>query len=220
MNHSSAMDGGHVSARFPRSRRYPVQPAPANPQTHAYWVTLLFIAGYFVAAVACLWQWHSPRPWERLDVFSVGFLVVSLVWGCATMGFHRSIFRSREVMEEAAGVTYDPWMLRWITIFAIAELSVFLDYGHWHLVPQLLESRASNHRPRALSGRRRLADLDRSISGKSFRRRFIRAQGDDAAGHIASCGIRAMPRSSPRGSHSLSRSAAFWRGSFSLAGCG
>jgi protein-S-isoprenylcysteine O-methyltransferase Ste14 len=137
VNHLGAMDGG-IAAHDSREATAPQAPAVPNPQSHAYWATLLFIAGYFIAAVACLWQWHSPRPWERLDIFSTGFLVVSLVWGCAMMRFHRSIFRSREVMEEAAGVTYDPWMLRWITIFAIAELTVFLDYGHWHLVPQLL----------------------------------------------------------------------------------
>ncbi len=136
MNHSSAMDGG--IAADARSSSLAGAPVPANPQTRAYWITLLFIAGYVGLVIACLWQWGSPRPWQRLDIFSVGFILVSLVWGCATMRFHRAIFRSKEVMEEAAGTTYDPWMLRWITIFAFLELSVFLDYGHWHLVPQLL----------------------------------------------------------------------------------
>jgi len=131
------MDGG-ITAGDREASSVSRASAPANSQTRAYWLTLLFIAGYVVLVVACLWQWGAPRPWQRLDVFSVGFIVVSLVWGCATMRFHRAIFRSKEVMEEAAGTTYDPWMLRWITIFAIAELSVFLDYGHWHLVPQLL----------------------------------------------------------------------------------
>lgn len=111
--------------------------SPSKPLWSAYWGTLVFIAVYLVAAVACLWQWGSTKPWSRVDVFSGGFLLISLMWGCATMRFHRAIFRSREVMQEAAGVTYDPWMLRWITIFAVTELSVFLDYGHWHLVPQL-----------------------------------------------------------------------------------
>jgi protein-S-isoprenylcysteine O-methyltransferase Ste14 len=103
----------------------------------AYWGTLLFIAVYLVAAVGCLWQWGSTEPWSRVDVFSGGFLLISLMWGCAMMRFHRPIFRSREVLQEATGITYDRWMLPSITIFAITELSVFLDYGHWHLVPQL-----------------------------------------------------------------------------------
>jgi protein-S-isoprenylcysteine O-methyltransferase Ste14 len=137
MNHSSAI-GSRIVAGDSSRPAVAQAPAPANPQTRAYWLTLAFIAGYVVLVVACLWQWGSPRPWQRLDFFSVGFIVLSLLWGCATMRFHRSIFRSKEVMEEAAGVTYDPWMLRWITIFAILELSVFIDYGHWHLVPQLL----------------------------------------------------------------------------------
>jgi protein-S-isoprenylcysteine O-methyltransferase Ste14 len=137
MSHLSAMGGG-VAASGSAQSSVSQSPSSANPQTRAYWLTLLFIAGYVAIVVACLWQWGAPRPWQRLDFFSAGFIVVSLVWGCATMRFHRSIFRSKDVMEEATGTTYDPWMLRWITIFAIAELSVFLDYGHWHLVPQLL----------------------------------------------------------------------------------
>jgi protein-S-isoprenylcysteine O-methyltransferase Ste14 len=103
----------------------------------AFWGTLVFIALYFAAALACLWQWGSPRPWSRVDIFSGGFLLISLMWIYATMQFHRAIFRSREVMREASGMTFDPEMLTWINVFAVAELSVFADYGHWHLVPQL-----------------------------------------------------------------------------------
>lgn len=108
-----------------------------EPVKGAFWGTLLFIALYFAAALACLWQWGSPRPWSRVDVFSGGFLVISLMWVYGTMRFHRAIFRSREVMREASGMTFDPAMLTWINVFAVCELSVFADYGHWHLVPQL-----------------------------------------------------------------------------------
>ncbi len=112
-------------------------PSPSSSAKKAYWGTLLLISLYFVAALACLWQWDSPRPWARIDVFSGGFLLVSLIWAGATMRFHRVIFRSSELMREAAGVTYDRQMLLWINIFAVAELSVYMDYGHWHLVPPL-----------------------------------------------------------------------------------
>jgi protein-S-isoprenylcysteine O-methyltransferase Ste14 len=103
----------------------------------AFWGTLLFIALHFVVALAFLWQWGTPRPWSRVDIFSGGFLLISLMWVYATMQFHRTIFRSREVMREAAGLTFDSEMLTWINAFGVAELSVFADYGHWHLVPQL-----------------------------------------------------------------------------------
>ena len=106
-------------------------------QSKLFWMTLLYVALYFAAAIACLWQWGSARPWSRLDIFSGGFLLISLMWIHATLRFHRAIFRSREVMREAFGTSYDPEMMTWINVFAIAELSVFLDYGHLHLVPQL-----------------------------------------------------------------------------------
>lgn len=137
MSSSNTMDA-RIAARNSSGAFLSQPESLTHSQTRAYWTTLLVIAAYIAATILCLLQWNSPRPWQRLDIFSVGFLLLSLFWGCATMRFHREIFRSREVMDEAAGVTYDPWMLRWIWIFAIAELSVFLDYGHWHLVPQLL----------------------------------------------------------------------------------
>jgi protein-S-isoprenylcysteine O-methyltransferase Ste14 len=102
-----------------------------------FWLTLVFVSAYFLAALAALRQWNSPHPWSRLDVFSGGFLLVCLIWAATTMRFHRAIFRSREVMREASGLTYDPWMFRWIVIFAVAEQAVYLDYGHWHLMPAL-----------------------------------------------------------------------------------
>lgn len=102
-----------------------------------FWLTLVFFGCYLLDALAGLRQWHSPHPWARLDVFSGGILLVGLVWAAAMMRFHRAIFRSREIMREASGLTYDPWMVRWIIIFAVADLAVFLDYGHWHLLPAL-----------------------------------------------------------------------------------
>lgn len=112
-------------------------PSSSRSARRAFWGTLLFISLYFVAALACLWQWDSPRPWTRIDIFSGGFLLISLIWAAGMMRFHRVIFRSPDLMREAAGTTYDPQMLLWINIFAVAELTVYLDYGHWHLVPQL-----------------------------------------------------------------------------------
>ncbi len=129
-----------------------------------FWGTLLFIALHFVVALAFLWQWGTPRPWSRVDIFSGGFLLISLMWVYATMQFHRTIFRSREVMREAAGLTFDSEMLTWINAFGIAELSVFADYGHWHLCPPAREARSAIRRPRHVLPRRRLAHLDRPPS--------------------------------------------------------
>ena len=82
-------------------------------------------------------QWGSSQPWARLDIFSGGVILFGLIWAFGTMRFHRAIFRSREVMREAAGVTYDWQMFLWIDIFAVAEMAIFFEYGHWNLLPLL-----------------------------------------------------------------------------------
>jgi protein-S-isoprenylcysteine O-methyltransferase Ste14 len=105
--------------------------------TKAFWGTLLFSAGYIAAALACLWQWGSPHPWSRLDIFSRGFFLLMLLWIAASMLLHSSFFRCPEVVQEASGKNFDPDMLIGITVLAMADLLIFLDYGHWRLAPQL-----------------------------------------------------------------------------------
>ncbi len=109
----------------------------SKPMTKIFFGTLVFFAAYIVATLLCLRQWGTPHPWSRLDVFSGGFLLLSALWAVAQTRFHQTIFRSREVMREASGASYDPGMLKGITAISIAELSVFLDYGRWHLLPAL-----------------------------------------------------------------------------------
>ena len=109
----------------------------AQRRTKAFWGTLLFSAGYLVAILACLWQWGSPRPWSRLDVFSGGFFALALLWMAGTMVLHSSFFRCPEVVQEVSGQNFDPKMLIWITALSLADLLIFLDYGHWRLAPPL-----------------------------------------------------------------------------------
>lgn len=99
--------------------------------------TILSLVLYFSAAACCLIEWGAANPWSRFDVFSGGFLAITIIWSAATMHFHRASFRSKDVIQEAAGVTYDWLMMFWIDVFAVAELAVCLDYAHWRLVPQL-----------------------------------------------------------------------------------
>ncbi len=98
---------------------------------------LVFSAVYLAAALACLRQWRAATPWARLDFFSGGLLLLGALWTAADSRWHKAIFRSAETMKEASGASYDPWMLRGIALLSLAELTVFLDYGHWHLVPAL-----------------------------------------------------------------------------------
>jgi protein-S-isoprenylcysteine O-methyltransferase len=105
--------------------------------TKTFFGTLFMIGVGCATALASLYQWNSAQPWARLDIFSGGVIAFGLIWAFGTMHFHRAIFRSREVMREAAGVTYDWQMFLWIDIFAVAEMGVFFEYGHWHLLPLL-----------------------------------------------------------------------------------
>lgn len=102
----------------------------------------VFIASFcavvwFGAAICGLWQWSSSTPWAQFDIFSVGLLILLAIWSASTAHFHREMFVSREVMLEASGVNFDRLMFFWIDVFAAAEVLVFFDYGHWHLVPPL-----------------------------------------------------------------------------------
>ena len=105
--------------------------------TRAFWGTLFFSACYLAGALVCLWQWGSPRPWSRLDLFSGGFFALAFLWMAGTMVLHSSFFRCPEVVQEVFGQNFDPNMLIWITLISAADLLIFLDYAHWRLVPQL-----------------------------------------------------------------------------------
>jgi protein-S-isoprenylcysteine O-methyltransferase Ste14 len=94
---------------------------------------------WFSAAIAGLWQWNAENALSQFDIFSIGILLLLFVWSCSTCYFHREMFTSQEVMMEASGMTFDKLMFFWIDIFAAAEVLLFFDYGHWHLLPQLRE---------------------------------------------------------------------------------
>ncbi len=92
---------------------------------------------YLGAAAACLRQWGSPDTWSRFDIFAGGYFLAAPVWLAETAYFYRVIGRSKETLEDAAGKAYDPAFLLWTSILPLAELAVFLDYGHWRLAPRL-----------------------------------------------------------------------------------
>lgn len=99
-------------------------------------VAALF-AVYLGLAFACVWQWGTPSPASRIDVFSGGFFAAGPLWIAEYLVFRRRIGRSREVQAEASGATFDPSTLTWLSALPVVELVVFLDYGHWRLTPGL-----------------------------------------------------------------------------------
>ena len=116
-------------------------PAPSNPVSQPRRRTspwLLFKIGYVAAMFVCLIQWGKPSLWSRIDVFSGGYLLIR------TISLLRSILsRSKarplpsESQRERWGSTAAPGWVNWAFALTIADLAVFLDYGHWHLVPGL-----------------------------------------------------------------------------------
>lgn len=109
----------------------------AAPLTKAFWISFLFSFGYLVTAVLCLRQWGESDPWTRLNLFTGGYLATSAVALVKTIGFGRTVLRSRAVMHEFTGITYDPQLVPLVTSLSLGELTIFLDYGQWHLVPAL-----------------------------------------------------------------------------------
>ena len=97
----------------------------------------LFVGGFLGASIVCLYQWGGTAPWSRLDLFSGGYLFLAMVLVVQQGFFARSLAFSKEKMEEAFGLSYDPgWMKRayWL---GLAELLIFIDYGHFRLTPFL-----------------------------------------------------------------------------------
>jgi len=92
---------------------------------------------YLVIALLCLRHWGAVDPWQDLDFYSAGFFTLAALLPLYKIRFKRGSFESRETLREASGLSYDPATVRWGSLLAVGELSVFLDYGHWHLMPAL-----------------------------------------------------------------------------------
>jgi protein-S-isoprenylcysteine O-methyltransferase Ste14 len=105
----------------------------------AIWVTaVVFTLLGTLFMLVLLRQRDGSDPWARIDVYSLGFLIVGGLAGVAQAAtFLRSALRSNSGVGEAFGLTYDPGILLFAVILEPAKFAVVLDYGHWHLVPAL-----------------------------------------------------------------------------------
>jgi protein-S-isoprenylcysteine O-methyltransferase Ste14 len=88
-------------------------------------------------AALCLRHWIGSNTWADLDFFSTGFFALTVILLVYEIPFRRNIFHSREKLREASGLSYDRSTVKWGSVLAVADLSVFLDYGHWHLLSVL-----------------------------------------------------------------------------------
>jgi protein-S-isoprenylcysteine O-methyltransferase Ste14 len=102
-----------------------------------FWITLTASLGYVVLALLCLIQWGTPHPWASVDLFSGGYLAIKLLNTFHSVWSSRSVFRSKSVMREWWALDSNPGWTKWIRLLMMLDLTIFLDYGHWHLISQL-----------------------------------------------------------------------------------
>jgi len=104
-----------------------------------------FSVGYLVVALACLIQWKKRSPWSRVDIFSGGYLLMRALPFLPWMLRRTKMLlsgRSKESIPpesraERWGSTAAPSWEYWALALTLADLAVYLDYGHWHLMPSL-----------------------------------------------------------------------------------
>jgi protein-S-isoprenylcysteine O-methyltransferase Ste14 len=107
------------------------------PRRRSVHLALLSPVAYQAIALLCLRRWGSATPWPDLDFFSGGYFALTALLLGYEIRFNRGIFDSRETLREASGLSYDPSTVRWGSVLAVGDLFVFLDYGHWHLMPAI-----------------------------------------------------------------------------------
>jgi protein-S-isoprenylcysteine O-methyltransferase Ste14 len=92
---------------------------------------------YLLSALACLLQWNTAQLWERVDYFSGPYLALRAVGAVHSVISNRRAFRSKQVRREWWGQTSNPGIINWVILLMLGDLTVFLDYGHWHTLRAL-----------------------------------------------------------------------------------
>ena len=100
--------------------------------------TLAYSLAYVGVAIACLVQWHSPKPWARLDWFAGAYFALRLLGSLHSIISSVGVFRSGALRQEWWALNSDPTGPKWVMILMALDLFVFLDYGHWRFTPSLV----------------------------------------------------------------------------------
>jgi len=107
--------------------------------TKSFWIALTFSLGYLVLALACLVLVGTPHPWSRVDFYSGGYLALRFVGSIHSLVSSRGAFDSKPVMREWWALESERSAPPLVVLLMVADLAVFLDYGHWRLVPELAQ---------------------------------------------------------------------------------
>jgi len=105
----------------------------------ALWKTLGCSLGYLGVALACLMQWSGSNLWLRVDGFAGSYLALRLAGSLYSILSSREVFHSKPAMQEWWALDSDPTGPKWVMLLMAADLAVFLDYGHGHLIPRLAQ---------------------------------------------------------------------------------
>lgn len=92
---------------------------------------------YLTLALAFLIRWGKPSPFSRVDVFSGGYLLTRILKRLRSMLRPHRAPLTAEFRRERWGSTAAPGWVGWALALTLADLAVFLDYGHWRLMPGL-----------------------------------------------------------------------------------
>jgi len=114
-----------------------MQHSESNPVSKELNPWVLYAFGHLAVSLACLIQWHQPSLWTRVDLFSGGYLAMRAL---PVLRWILSPFRVRvstEGRRERYGSTSAPNFVGFTLVLSVADFAIYLDYGHWHLVPAL-----------------------------------------------------------------------------------
>jgi protein-S-isoprenylcysteine O-methyltransferase Ste14 len=111
--------------------------APAQSRSKRLGVTAAFSLLYLAVALACLIQWQTPHPWARVDFFAGGYLGLRALGAIHSLWSARPAFGSESLRREWWALTTDRRLEWTVSLLMACDLTVFLDYGHWHILPVL-----------------------------------------------------------------------------------
>lgn len=106
---------------------------------NVFWQTLLASLGYLALALICLIQRRSGHPFARVDLFAGGYFALRLAGSLHSVLSSLNAFRSTQIRQEWWALDSDPRGPRWVMLLMALDLTVFLDYGHWRVIPQLVQ---------------------------------------------------------------------------------
>jgi protein-S-isoprenylcysteine O-methyltransferase Ste14 len=107
--------------------------AVSRPSDSLRLTTYSYSLGYLLLAGACLMHWGGADSRFRFDLFSGGYLLLRALGSVHSLAAARRVFRSRQVMQEWWATNSDPGGIQRVVVLMALDLTVFLDYAHWHL---------------------------------------------------------------------------------------